>query len=74
VESTNAEIRQAIEGIEKAFKQITTFTFPYPGGQVAGGSEKQKAWSLQGRGNGGTTVIGVQKAGQIVRELIDLEL
>jgi len=29
------------------------------------------------RGNGvgrGTTVLGVQKAGQIVRELIDLEL
>jgi len=25
-------------------------------------------------GEGGTTVIGVQKAGRIVRELIDLEL
>jgi len=28
----------------------------------------------RGKGGGGTTVIGVQKAGQIVRELIDLEL
>jgi len=46
--STNAEIRQAIEGIERAFKQITTFTFPYPGIQVAGGTAAQMAWSLQG--------------------------
>jgi len=33
-----------------------------------------KSTTFLGRGNGGTTVIGVKKAGQIVRELIDLEL
>jgi len=44
----NVEIKKAVEGIEKAFKRITTFTFPYPGIQVAGGTATQMAWCVQG--------------------------
>jgi len=47
-ECTNAEIKQAVEGIEKAFKHITTFTFPHPKERIANATAAQKTWFLPG--------------------------
>jgi len=41
-------LKRSINGIERAFRDVTVFTFPYPGGEIATASESQGVWKLQG--------------------------
>lgn len=39
---------RAVRGIKCAFRKITSYTFPFPGSDIAGASVDEKKWKLAG--------------------------
>ena len=42
--ASNEELKKSVKGIDRAFKRVTSFTFPHPGQKIATASAKTAAF------------------------------